>query len=128
MRVDLAAEVSAIPGEFLLGQRLGPTYEFAVDTRAAAALSGAVLHRLDLHVVPIGPEGRDHAAVVGHVAIPIGGALPDAHGGEMRRLQRRHVPLVDAVIGDAVEPDLAVRPGLHAGPLDAIVEVLGLAR
>ena len=65
---------------------------------------------------------------MGHVAVPVGGALPDAHGGEVRRLQRRHVPLVDAVIGNAVEPDLAVRPRLHAGPFDAIVEVLGLAR
>ena len=63
-----------------------------------------------------------------HVAVPVGGALPDAHGGEVRRLQRRHVPLVDAVVGDAVEPDLAVRPGLHAGPFDAVVEILGLAR
>src|SRR5262245_52592398 len=65
---------------------------------------------------------------MGHVAVPVGGALPDAHGGQVRRLQRRHVPLVDAVIGNAVEPDLAVRPGLHAGPLDAVVEILGLAR
>src|SRR3977135_4623532 len=63
-----------------------------------------------------------------HFAVPIGGALPDAHGGEMRRLQRRHVPLVDAVIGNPVEPDLAVGPRLYAGPFDAIVEVLGLAR
>src|SRR6266404_5203858 len=38
------------------------------------------------------------------------------------------MPLVDAVIRYAVEPDLAVRPGLHAGPFDAVVEVLGLAR
>ena len=66
--------------------------------------------------------------MVRHVAVPVGGAFPDAHGGEVRRLQRRHVPLVDAVVGDAVEADLAVRPGLHAGPFDAVVEVLGLAR
>jgi hypothetical protein len=65
---------------------------------------------------------------MGHVAVPVGGAFPDAHGGKVRRLQRRHVPLVDTVVGDAVEPDLAVGPRLHAGPFDAIVEVLGLAR
>ncbi len=63
-----------------------------------------------------------------HVAVPVGGAFPDAHRREMRRLQRRDVPLVDAVVGDAVEADLAVRPGLHAGPFDAVVEVLRLAR
>ena len=65
---------------------------------------------------------------MGHVAIPVGGALPDAHGGQVRRLQRRHVPLVDGVVGDAVESDLAARPRLHAGPFDAVVEILGLAR
>ena len=63
-----------------------------------------------------------------HVAIPVGRAFPDAHRGEVRRLQRGDVPLVDAVIRDAVEPDLAVRPRLHAGPFDAVIEVLGLAR
>src|SRR6185312_3626376 len=33
-----------------------------------------------------------------------------------------------AVIGDSAQADLAVRPGLHAGPLDAVVEVGRLAR
>src|SRR5204862_1728673 len=74
------------------------------------------------------PERAEDAAMMRHVAVPIGGALPDAHGGEMRRAQRGDVPLVDAVVGNAVEPDLAVAPGLHAGPFDAVVEVLGLAR
>src|SRR5262245_11732080 len=93
-----------------------------------AALTRAVLHGLHLHVVPVFPERAENAAVVGHVAIPVGATLPDAHRREMRRLQRRHVPLVRAVIGDAVEPDLAVRPWLHAGPFDAVVEVFRLAR
>jgi hypothetical protein len=38
------------------------------------------------------------------------------------------VPLIDAVIGDAVEAHLAVAPRLHAGPFDAVVKVLGFAR
>ena len=63
-----------------------------------------------------------------HVAEPVGRALPDAHRRKVRRLQRGDVPLVDAVIGDAVEPDLAVRPRLRARPFDAVVEILGLAR
>ncbi len=87
-----------------------------------------VLHRAHLHVVPVGPEGREDAAMMRHVAVPVGGALPHAHGGQVRRLQRRDMPLVDAVIGDAVQPDLAVAPGLHARPFDALVEILGLAR
>ena len=106
----------------------GPAHQFAVHAASLAALAGAVLHGLDLHVVPVLPERAENAAVVRHVAIPVGGAFPDAHGGEMRRLQRRDMPLVDAVVGNAVEPDLAVRPWLHAGPFDAVIEVLGLAR
>ena len=66
--------------------------------------------------------------MVGHVTVPVGCALPDAHGGQMRRLQRGHVPLVDGVVGDAVEADLAVRPWLCGRPFDAVVQVLGLAR
>src|SRR5438034_1891890 len=38
------------------------------------------------------------------------------------------MPLVDAVIRNAGEADLAVRPGLNAGPLDTLVEVPRLAR
>src|SRR5580693_4178786 len=46
----------------------------------------------------------------------------------MRRLERRDMPLIDAVVRNAVEPDLAVRPRLHAGPFDALVEIFRLAR
>src|SRR6185295_16404369 len=75
-----------------------------------------------------GPEGVDDAAVVRPVAVPVGHAFPDADRREVRRLQRSNVPLVRAEVRDAVEADLAVRPRLHAGPLDALVEVLRLAR
>ena len=128
MRRDLGAEIGTVLLELFFGQCLRPAHQFAADAAAAAALAGAVLHGLHLHVVPVFPEGRENAAVVRHVAEPVGGAFPHADGGEMRRLQRRHVPLVDAVIGDAVEPDLAVRPRLHARPFDAVVEILGFAR
>src|SRR5450631_1922865 len=63
-----------------------------------------------------------------YVAIPVRSALPDAHRGKMRGLQRGHVPLIDAVIGNSAQAHLAVRPSLYAGPLDAVVEVPGLAR
>ncbi len=128
MGEDRAAEIGAVRGEFLLAERLRPAHELAVDRRAAAAFAGAVLHGLDLHVVPVLPERAQNAAVARHVAIPIGRALPNADRREVRRLERGDVPLVDAVIGNAVEPDLAVRPRLHACPFDAVVEILGLAR
>src|SRR5436190_19148807 len=38
------------------------------------------------------------------------------------------MPLVDAVVRNAGEADLAARPGLNAGPLDTLVEVPRLAR
>src|SRR6185369_1902012 len=74
-----------------------------------------------------GEAVAEDAAVVRHVAVKIGSALPQADRGEMLRLQRRALPLVLGVIGNAVQPDLAIRPGLHAGPLDALCEVLRLA-
>ena len=128
MGEDVVAEIGAVCGEFRPRTAFPARTPARRERAALAALAGAVLHGLDLHVVPVRPERRQDAAVMGHVAIPVGGALPDAHGGEVRRLQRSDVPLVDAVIGDAVEADLAVRPRLHAGPFDAVVEVLGLAR
>src|SRR4051794_26220853 len=99
-----------------------------MDGAAPAVFAGAVLHRLDLHVVPVGPEGRQDAAMTGHVAVPVGRAFPDAHRGEMGRLVLGDVPLVRAEIRDAVQPDLAVRPGLPARPFDAGEIILLLAR
>ena len=125
---DVVAEIAAVLRELLVGERLVAADELAGDARARAALAEPVLDRLHLHVVPVGEEGGEDPAVVRHVAVPVRGALPDAHRREMRRLQRRDVPLVHAVVGDAVQPHLAARPRLHARPLDAVVEVLRLAR
>src|SRR5205823_14088734 len=102
--------------------------ELAVHAGPLAAFARAVLHRLHLHVVPILPERADDAAAMSHIAVPVGGALPHAHGGEMRRLKARHVPLIDGVVGNTVESDLAVRPRLRSRPLDAVVEIFGFAR
>jgi hypothetical protein len=71
---------------------------------------------------------RPFWTVVRHVAVEIGGPFPGADRGQMLGLQRRRLPLVLGVIGDAVEPDLAVRPGLRAGPVDALRQVLRLAQ
>ena len=128
MSADLFAEVAAIFVELPIRKRLVAAYELPRDAAPGPSFAAAVLHRGHLHVVPVGPEGAQDSTVMSHVAIPVGGALPDAHRGKMRRLQRGHVPLVDGVIRNAVEAHLAVRPRLHAGPLDAVVEVLRLAR
>jgi hypothetical protein len=102
MGPDLPAEIGAVLGQLFFAQRLWPAHQFAVHAAAFAALAGAVLHGLHLHVVPVLPERGENAAVMRHVAVPVGRAFPHAHGGEMRRLQRGDVPLVHAVIGNAV--------------------------
>ena len=85
--------------------------------------------RVDLRLRPVLHEAAaEDAAVMRHVAVEIGGAFPQADRGEMLGLQRRGLPLVLGVVGDAVEADLAVRPGLHAGPVDALRQVLRLAQ
>ena len=92
------------------------------------ALAHPVLHRLDLHVVPVRREGAEDAAVPRQVAVEVGRPLPGAHGAQVRRLQRRRLPLVHGVVGDTVEADLAGAPGLLCRPFDAEVEILGLPR
>ena len=128
MREDFVAEIAAVFGQFPIGQRHVAAHQFARGATARAALAQSVLHGLHLHVVPVRPKGGQDAAVVGHVAVPIGCSFPDAHRREVRRLQRGDMPLVDAIVRNAVQPDLAARPRLHARPLDAVVEVFGLAR
>src|ERR1700721_134369 len=66
----------------------------------------------------------EDAAVMRHVPIEIGGALPRTDRREMLRLQRRRLPLILGIIGDSVQSDLATRPRLDAGPFHAGREVL----
>ena len=76
-----------------------------------------------------GPETRvETMSVPRPVAIPVGRALPHANRGQMGRLGRGDQPLVDGIVGDAVQPDLAVAPELRRHPLDRVVEILDLAR
>src|SRR5258706_13921419 len=128
VREDLVAEIAAALLQLAVRKGRVAAHQLARDAAARAALAEAVLHGPHLHAVPVRPEGAEDAAVVRHVAVPVGRALPDAHRREVRRLQRGDVPLVDAVVRDAVQADAAARPGLHAGPLDALVEIPGLAR
>ena len=128
MRADLVAEVATALVELAIRKRLVAADQRARDATLGTAFAATVLHRRHLHVVPVRPERAQDSAVVGHVAIPVGGAFPDAHRRKMRRLQRRHVPLIDAVVRNPAQSHFAVRPRLHARPLDAVIEVAGLAR
>src|SRR5262249_110924 len=123
-----SAELTAIFRQLVVGQEFRTADQLAMHTTALTALARAVLHRLDLHVVPVFPKRAENSAVVGHVAIPVGGAFPDAHRRKMRRLQAGNVPLINAVIGNAVQSDFTVGPWLCTGPFDAVVKVLGLTR
>jgi len=85
-----------------------------------------MLYRLDLHVVPIFDEIAQDAAMVAEIAIEVRGPFPNANGSQVRGLLSGHLPLVHAVIGDPVEPYLAVGPALLPSPFDAVVHVTRL--
>src|SRR5205807_9558736 len=128
MARDLAAKITSVSCQLFFGEHLGSTNKLAGNAAARAALAESVLHRLNLHVVPVSPEAAENASVMRHVTIPVSRAFPNAHRGQVRRLERRHLPLVDRIVGDAVEADLAVAPWLDSGPLDAVVKIFSLAR
>src|SRR5262249_11296035 len=76
--------------------------------------------------IPPGPELRVDAAVTAAIPIAVRGPLPYADRRQVRRLERRHQPLVHGVVRDAVQPDLAVAPVLRGRPFDAVVQVANL--
>src|SRR5882762_1985033 len=119
MREEIGAEIAPVGGKLCLRQSLRPTHEIAGSAAAGPALSKPVLHRLYLHVVPVCPERTINAAVMRSIAVPLRRSFPDTHRRQVRRLQRRHLPLIDGVIRNAVEADLAAAPRLFAGPDDA---------
>ena len=120
-------EVAAAGAQLLLGQGGRPGDPVAGHPAPVAARAAAVLHPHDLRGEPGPAEGAEDAAVVAEVAVEVGRPLPDADGGQMRRLERRHLPLVHGVVGDAVEPHLAAAPRLRGCPLDAAIEIARLA-
>ena len=111
---DLVAEVASVPSQLVLAQRVGPRDKLTGDDTAGPSFADAVLNSLDLHVVPVVPEGAQDPTVVGHVPVPIRCALPWDHRSEVRGLERCDVPLVDAVVRDPGQADLAVTPRLDA--------------
>src|SRR5271156_5545148 len=91
MGENLITEARPVTCELFVGQGLVATDQLAAHRAARPSFAETKLNGLDLHVVPVGPERRHDAAVMRHVAIPVGSALPDAHGFQMRRLQRSDV-------------------------------------
>src|SRR5262249_36301419 len=111
-----------------VAQGFRPGHQFAGDRAFGAALADAVLHARDLARVPAREKVAEDAAVAAYLAIVVGRAFPNAQGGKVGRPQRSHLPLIHGVVGDAVDADLAVAPRPRARPLDALIEVLRLAR
>src|SRR5581483_9913935 len=126
-RDAVLVEIAAIAAELLLRKRLRPGDPVAVHAAPEAARVASVLDGIDLGLRPVLHEAAvENSAMMRHVAVEIGRALPGADRGQVLWLQRRRLPLVLRVIGNAVEADLAVRPGLRPGPFDAAGEVLRL--
>ena len=128
MTLDRRAKVRPVPSQLLIRQCFRTGGKLARVGVDVTFLSKAVLYRHYLLLEPVRPEGAQDSPMVGHVPVPIRGPLPGDHGGEMRRLQGSHMPLIDRIIGDSQQADLAVAPGLGARPLDAEVKIAGLSR
>src|SRR5262249_3411224 len=122
VRIELArdavlVEIAAVLSELLLPQGLPTPHPIAVDGALVPRAAAPGLHLVALPRRRVRPEaGAEGAAGGPHVAGDAGGAPPAAHGGEMLRLPPRRLPLVLCVVGDAVEPDLAVAPRLRSRP------------
>ena len=87
-----------------------------------------MLHAANLPGVPAQRHHVDDAAVAVDIAVEIGGPFPHAYRRQVRRLQRGHLPFIHRVIGNSVQTDLAVAPGLDRRPFDAIAVILRFAR
>jgi hypothetical protein len=87
MRKDFIGEIAAVRCKLFVRKRFIAADRLSVNTTERAAFAQSVLHAFDLHVEPVCPKRIEYAAVMGHVTIPVRGAFPDAHRGEMWRLQ-----------------------------------------
>src|ERR1043166_8710627 len=120
--------VDAVRAQLFVGDPVVAAHRLAGRGALRTALAEPVLHALHGAHEPVGDEARGDAAMAQRLAIVVARAFPGAEGGEVRRLQGRHLPRVHRVVRDAVQAHLPVRPRLRARPLDAVVEVLRLAR
>ena len=128
MFLDLLVDVDAVLSQFLVGERDRAGNRFAGVGVLLRPFAAAVLHMCHLRLRPALLELRQNAAVVKRVAIVVVAPFPGNNRGQMRRVLRRHAPLVIGVVGDAQHADLAVAPRLRARPLDAKIEVVDFPR
>lgn len=128
MRPNFCTKVCSRFAQSLNGMRFVAAHPFAGDSASRSVGTQSMLNRFDLLVVPVGQKGAQDTAVVTHVPVEVGAAFPCADRTQMRGLQCGDLPLVHCVIGNAVQPDFSVGPGLCPRPLNAVVEVPCLAR
>jgi hypothetical protein len=134
---DRAAAVQVVVGEAAADQHrhldLGEVRRPARPDLVAQRPGELLLAQVVAEAVALQPF-RPHLdeAVLAHpageeeVAVGVGEALPGADRRQRRWVGGRRPVLAEGEIGDAVQTDLAGRPGLGAGPLDQVVVVLGL--
>src|ERR1039458_9043317 len=128
MGETIASQVAPIRCQFLVGESFGAAHWFSRRAAAAPPAAQAVLDRLHLHVIPVHEESAQYPPMVRSVPIVIGRALPDAHRGQVRRLECSNLPLVDGVVRNTIQTDFTVAPRLYASPFDAAEKVPGLTR
>ena len=128
MRVDLAGKIGTVVRQFRVGEGVRAGHQFTGVAVSQRARTQTVLHRGGGAAIPDVFHVAADAAVIGEVTIEISETLPRNHRRQMRRLQAGGVPLIDGVIRNSQQTDLAVAPSLRASPFDAGVHVLRFAR
>lgn len=83
------------------GRRPGPIEAIAneIDSVGGRALAHAILHGPHLAPEPVPAELAEDAAVIGHLPVVVGCALPGDHCRQVGWLHSRDEPLVDGVAG-----------------------------
>src|SRR5262249_49592044 len=128
MAFQVLEDVDTVLGQLSIGERDGPRHRLARVRILLRARAEAVRDVDDLVLGPELLELAEDPAVVPGVPIAVVLALPGDDRGQVRRMQAGDAPLVARVVRDAEHADLAVAPRLGARPLDALVEVVDLAR
>src|ERR1041385_896548 len=120
--------IDAVARELLGRERDRTGHRLAGDGVALGVLATPVLDVDDLMLGPQLLEFAQDAAMVAGIAVAVVLSLPRDDGGEMRRGLRGGAPLIVCVVRDAEHADLAVAPRLGAGPFNAEIEIVDLAR
>src|SRR5579875_127136 len=122
------SDVDTVARELLVAERLGPARELAGDRMPRTAFSAAMLHRLDLDVIPVLAEGAQDAAMTRLLPKNVVRAFPNTARGEMRRIFCGDLPLVGGIVRNSAHADLTSRPRLCRRPLDALHDVVDFTR